>query len=271
VFCCWFVILRALFISVIFCLFSVSPDDILVGMKNENLNWKNPKTIIILIVVLGIIGTVFVSLLREKIIDQSFGQVTVVGQGKVSYKPDTAIVVFDVEVVNKKSSLEALTALDTKITKINEVLKKAGVVESNVSVSNYTFSPYNEGETQGADYGGKTQVMVRILGHDKSPDILKQTISAVLTAGAKRVFSVSLDISNVEQLKQQARLLAISDAQTKAQGIAKAADVKIKNIANWYESLIQIPQPIQSYYYGGGFPNSFKEIILEITVNYNTR
>ncbi len=241
-------------------------------MKNENLNWRNPKTVIILIVILAVIGTVFVSLLREKIMDQSFGQVTVVGQGKVAYKPDTAIVIFDVEVTNKKSSLEALTALDTKITKINEALKKAGVTESDISVSNYTFSPYNEGEAQNDDYGGKTQLMVRILGYDKGSDVVKQTISTVLTAGAKRVFSVSLDISNLEQLKQQARLLAISDAQTKARGIAKAADVKIKNIANWYESVVQVPQPVQSYsYYGGSFPISFKEIILEITVNYNTR
>ena len=98
------------------------------------------------------------------------------------------------------------------------------------------------------------------------------------------MLGIVFDVSNLEQLKQQARVAAIADAKSKAGAQAQAAGVSLGDIMGWWENVIQSPD---SAAYaasgdmgkggaggsGGGavypvLPSGSQEIIIEVSLNY---
>jgi uncharacterized protein YggE len=111
-------------------------------------------------------------------------------------------------------------------------------------------------------------------------------ISTASSFGINQVVGVSFDVSNLGNLKQQARIKAIEDARSKAQDLAKAAGVKrLKKVVGWYENIVKSPDMQNSDYGYGGMegkavmssapaassaqvPSGTQEIIINVGVNY---
>ncbi len=241
------------------------------------------KLVILIIGMLLLTGVITVAILRDRIVSQQFRQVTITGQGKVAYNPDIAVINLGVQIDKAKNAEEALTQLNSKMTVIISAIKTEGVGETDIETQNYNLSPQieygvnNIASTTG--YNANQQLSVKVREFDKNKDKLNKVIAAASKAGANQVNSLSFDSSKLSDLKQQARLMAIKDAQEKSGIMANAAGVKIKNIAGWYENLIQ-PQPVYGYGIGGmdsskgstpQVPEGSREVIIEIGVNYNIK
>jgi len=251
-------------------------------MEVKKITWHSPKTIIMLIIVLGIIATVIVSILRDKITNQQFRQVTVTGQGKVAYEPDLAIVTLGVQIDKAKTADEALTQLNDKMSKIIAAVKAEKVSESDISTSVYTLYPqydYKDNISSVSGYNANEQLIVKVRDYNKDQNNLNRIISVASRSGANQVNGLSFDVSNINDLKQVARLRAINDAKDKGQVLANAAGVKLDDISGWYENTVQIPSPIynQSGMGGGGAvslpqtPSGINEIIIEMNLTYNLK
>lgn len=239
------------------------------------------KGIILIIGMLLLAGVITVSILRDRIINQQFRQITVTGQGKVAYNPDVAIINLGVQIDKAKSAEEALNQLNTKMTLVVNAVKEAGVVDNDIETQNYNLSPQieylngNVASTTG--YNANQQLSIKVRDFDKNKDKLNIVIAAASKAGTNQVNSLTFDSSRMAELKQQARLLAIKDAREKSTSMAEAAGVEVKNIAGWYENLIQ-PQPNYGAIGMGGMMDKgsipqitegSREVIIEIGVNYN--
>lgn len=256
-------------------------------MDQNNLSFKNPRFILKLLGILLLSGIIIVSIIRDRIVNNPQYQVSVNGQGKVTYTADIAIVTLGVQVDKIKTAEDALKQLNDKMNKIIEAVKKSGIKDENIRTENYILSPQYDligGISKVTGYSANQQLSIKAEGIDKDENSVSNAIKAASAAGSNQITGIKFDVSNLNDLKQEARLKAIADAKSKSSSIAQAAGVKLKKIVGWYENIVKAPDgPIPYYGYGlgGGAEASMssspqissgsQEIIIEINLNYEVR
>ncbi len=145
--------------------------------------------------------------------------ISVDAEGKVMARPDIAQLAFGVQTDRKKTAQDAMTSLTERMNSIVETVKAAGVEEKDISTQALWLNPaydYTEGKRidRGFEAGQNLQVKVRKL--DKIGDVL----NAAVSKGANQVGSVSFTIDDPEDLRAQAREMAITKAKAKAAKLA---------------------------------------------------
>ncbi len=246
--------------------------------------WKSPKVILGLIAMLLITGIVVVSIIRDRIVNVQQWQVSVTGQGKITYQPDIATISLGVQVDKISQADAALKQLNDKMDAVVAAIKKAGVADEDIKTQNYSIYPqydYINNASTLAGYNANQQLAVKV--RDLKDEAVSKIITAATKAGANQVNGITFDVANLEQLKQQARILAITDAKSKAGALAAAADVKLKRIVGWWENFIQTPGQPVTYYDGKGgmgaggavssgtVPSGSQEIIVEVNLSYQIK
>ncbi|HMN19419.1 MAG TPA: SIMPL domain-containing protein [Candidatus Moranbacteria bacterium] len=248
--------------------------------------WKDPRVVLAATGILALCAVLIISILRERIVSPPQNQVGITGQGKIAYRPDTATAVFGVQVDRASSAEEALRQLNGKMTAIVAALEGSGIPREDIRTQNYSVNPqydYADGVQRAAGYSANQQLTVKIRGIDQSQDATSRVISAASGAGANQVQGINFAVEDVAALKQQARLLAIADARAKAPEMARAAGVKLGEVASWYENVLSGPENPIPYGYGGmggameaksaqpAVPSGSDEIVIEVTLNYSVR
>ena len=189
-------------------------------------NWKEPKFIFKVLGILLLAIIIIVSLVRERIVNSQQNQVTVYGQGKVEYQPDEATVTLGVQVDKVWSAEEALRQLNNKIARIMEAEKALGLTEADIKTGNYNLSPqhdYKDGISTVAGYNANQNLIIKVKNIIENKDKTSQAIAAATSAGANQVLSVEFKPSDLDGLKQEARLKAMADARSKAPILFKAS------------------------------------------------
>ena len=251
-------------------------------------NWKSPRVIMIFIGMILIAGIVVVALVREKIVNSDSNQVTVNGEGKVEYQPDIANIILGAQIDKATTAEEALRLLNEKMNKAIDAIKATGISEGDIKTKTYSLSPqydYKDGVSSVSGYGANQQLEIKAKDIDQNPGIVSQVVSAASGAGVNQVVDINFEVSNLNDLKQQARIIAIEDARSKAEALARAAGIKkLKKVVSWYENIIQSPdmQNTDSGYGGGPtnaalsskavvapqIPSGNQEIVIDMGVNY---
>ncbi|MFA5131199.1 MAG: SIMPL domain-containing protein [Patescibacteria group bacterium] len=248
-------------------------------------SWKSPRAIMTIIGMLLLAGIITVAILRDRIVNEQFRSVTVTGQGKITYNPDIAVVTLGVQIDKVAKPDEALNQLNAKVASIIAAIKAQGIGVENIDTQNYSLYPqydYKDNISVVSGYNANEQLVVKVLGYDQNPGKLSAVIAAASKAGANQVNNLAFDATNMNDLKQQARLAAITDAKSKSTALATAAGIHLEDITGWYENLVS-PQP---YYAGADYgkggmggaavsspstPAGNREVIIEIGVTYNIK
>lgn len=258
--------------------------------KCGSFNWKEPKFIFKVLVIVFLAAIIIVSLLRERWTNPIQNQVTVYGQGKVEYQPDEATITLGVQVDKVWSAEGALRQLNDKITRIMEAEKALGLTEADIKTGNYNLSPqydYKDGVSTVAGYNANQNLIIKVKNIIEDRDKTSRVIAAASGVGANQVLGVEFKPSDIEKLKQKARLAAIADAKSKAPEMFKASGIRVGKILGWYENNVQLPGDIQRDYamgiggaegMGGAkmasspqLPAGTQEIIIEIGLNYQVK
>lgn len=257
-------------------------------MDEGSKKWHSPekhKMIIKTLALLGIVAIVLVAMLRDRIVNNPQWQVTVTGEGRVSYVPDTATVTLGVQIDKAPSALSALTQLNQKISKILPAVKEAGVPDSDITTQNYTLYPnydYVNGISYAAGYTANQQLTVKIRDLKSDSYTVSTVIDAASKAGANQIQGITFDVSKLNDLQQEARIKALADARSKASALADAAGVRLGKVVGWYENMVSTPGPIQyaDGKGGGGLaapavapqaPIGAQEIVIDMGVNYRIK
>jgi uncharacterized protein YggE len=231
---------------------------------------------------------VVVALVRERIVNPDSNQVTVNGEGRVEYQPDTANITLGAQIDKAATAEEALRLLNEKMGKAIDAIKAAGIDQGDIKTKTYSLSPqydFKNGVSTVSGYGANQQLEIKAKGIDKNPGIVSQVVSAASGAGINQVVDINFEVSNLNDLKQQAKIEAIGDARTKAGALAQAAGIKkLKKVVSWYENIIQSPDmQANDSGYGGGptnaamsakavvapqIPSGNQEIIIDMGVVY---
>jgi uncharacterized protein YggE len=167
------------------------------------------------------------------------------GHGEVKAKPDMAIVSVGV-LIQARTAREALSQNTKAMEKVLASLKSAGIEAKDIQTSNFTVNPrydYGQNNAQpprlvGYDVSNSVQVSVRKL------DTLGSVLDQVVSDGSNQINGIGFAIADDAKLMDEARKLAVADAEHKANLYASAARISLGQIMNLTEASVQPPQPL---------------------------
>ncbi|MBV9134507.1 MAG: SIMPL domain-containing protein [Chloroflexi bacterium] len=153
--------------------------------------------------------------------------VSVVGAGIVLAQPDVARITIGADVSDASlanAQAEAARRMDAVVAK----LKADGIADNDIRTVSYNVTPqYDQGPNQGQPVlrGYEVQNMVEV--RTTNVGNLGSLLDDAVGSGATRIFGISFEASNMEDLKNQARDQAMANAQAKAQQLAKDGNVSL--------------------------------------------
>lgn len=249
---------------------------------NSKSNWKYPVNVIRLVGLVCLLVIILAAIFRDRFINPPMWQVSVIGRGEISYTPDTAKVNVGVQVDKVYAADVALKRLNDTVDKIIIAVSQLGIDKKDIQTQNYSlYSEYNyiENVSSLAGYSANQQLVVTINNFSEDPDMVSKVISAATKAGANQINNVIFESSEIEKLKQEARIKAIADAKSKANQLSTATDVKLGKIVGWWENFIQTPDNYYPYYDGKGggdtgtanIPSGMYTLIVDMNLNYQIK
>lgn len=162
--------------------------------------------------------------------------ITVSGTGEVYATPDVGLIDISVKTEGK----DVATATNESSVKMNDIIsfiKISSVEDKDIKTTGFNINPIYSWE----DKTGKrtlTGYEVTQTVNVKIRDLTKvgSIISGATEKGANDIGSLSFIVDDDEQIKEDAKNLAIKDAQAKAKNLEKALGVKMVKIINFSES-----------------------------------
>lgn len=153
------------------------------------------------------------------------------GHGEVYMAPDLAYINIGVHTEDPSVSA-ALTANSNQAKAVADALVALGVETKDIQTSNFSVSPMSnyapDGTVSSKYYAVDNTVYVTVRDLSK----LGTLLDSVVSSGANSINSISFDIENKDAALAQARDMAIANAKSEAEGIAKAAAIQLGALQN---------------------------------------
>lgn len=195
------------------------------------------------------------------------------GEGRIFTKPDIALMTLSV-VTEGKNVGDVQDKNTKKMNSVIDFLKKFSVEEKDIKTTNYNLYPrYNYELTrvpQIIGYEISQSLEVKIRNLDKVGEILAGSVNA----GVNQVYSLYFKVDKDEEIKANARALAIENARKKAQETAAQLGVKLGKLISFNEGA-EYPYPVyrgvEGMGGGGETPNiqiGENEILVTVTLVY---
>jgi uncharacterized protein YggE len=172
-------------------------------------------------------------------------RLTLTGVGQVFTAPDMATLNLGVSNLNEKAS-DAMRENSATMSLIFEKIKAAGVEPRDIQTSQLSLNPRwdhrsNNKKPVIIGYEALNTVTVRVRDLQSVGDVLD-----VLTkAGVNQINSITFGIQKPRPHQDEARKLAVADAQTKAELYSKAAGVTLGQVISINENGgVQSPRPM---------------------------
>lgn len=178
--------------------------------------------------------------------EQEVNTISVTGSGSASLQADEATVTLGVQTQDESAS-EAVRLNAELMTKVIEAIKALGLTEDDMTTVSYSVSPVymKDDYTKVVAYRVVNMIAVKIT----DMGLIGEVIDAAAENGANRIQGVSFGLSDEsrEDLKRQAYLAALGDAEEKAKLIADRLNLTITGVLYVSESAYQPYQPYRDY------------------------
>lgn len=226
----------------------------------ENLTLEKTKLIKVAFILLSVLTAyfavrIFSEIKKDSLLGGSAQPATVVfsGHGEVTAVPDIATIYFTIQ-KDDKTAAAAQAALAATEKQALDLLKSNGVAEKDIKTENASFNPkyeykqalcpkpapgimmpnsYNcgNGNQVQVGYTASESITVKIRKIDSTGDIMQ----ALGTTGVSNLSGPNFAIDKEDELKAQARKMAIDDARGKAEALASDLGVHLGKIAAFTE------------------------------------
>jgi len=176
--------------------------------------------------------------------------ISIQGQGKIYAKPDIAYV--NLSVITQGYSLKGTQDSNSKkMNGVIEFLKGFEIEEKDIKTINYNIYPQYSYEERKAPrivgYEINQTIELKIRNLDKVSEILEKSVAA----GVNQINSLRFWIDKDEELKAEARKIAIEDAKKKAQVLASDLGVELGDLIGYNDDNSYYPTPIYRAEMGG--------------------
>lgn len=200
------------------------------------------KKTIIFITSLLLTTLLFTSCLSSKNLDDNKKVITVSASGEVLLTPD--IVTFNIEASEtQKTTSEALNKSNEKINKVLHILYKYGIADKDISTNSIQLNPqYNWEDGKRILIGQHASQSLNI--KLREIESLGKIIDEVSKISNINLYSIRFDKDDKTEAYNEAREKAVKNAISKANILAKAANMKVKDPISISEGSIS---PYTSY------------------------
>jgi uncharacterized protein YggE len=162
--------------------------------------------------------------------------ISLAGSGSASAQADQASISMGVEVTNE-SAADAISENAAAMAAVIGAVEALGVSEDDIYTSQYSVYPQYDWTESGRVFRGYTVTnMVRVTV--KNLDDVGSIIDAAGAVGANRIDSINFELSDAkrEELKMNAYVAALEDAQAKADVITETLGLTITGVQSVTES-----------------------------------
>ncbi len=160
-------------------------------------------------------------------------QITVVGTGSISVKPDVLKITIGVS-AQEDTVAAAQASVDSVTTAMIQKLQEMGIDEKDYATSQYNVEPvmdYNNSKVStGTLVGFRVTYLYDITFRD--PSQAPAVIDALTSAGANTIYSTYYTVSSFNDASKQAYDGAIKDAQDRADKIAALSNLTLGKIVS---------------------------------------
>ena len=162
--------------------------------------------------------------------------ISLTGHGEVRMAPDLAIVTVGV-MSSAATARESLDANTKAMEGVMASLKAAGIEMRDIQTSNFMVNPRY-------DYGQNNSQPPKVVGYDVSNNVtvtlrklesLGAVLDQVVSSGSNQINGVMFQVSKPEAPTDEARKLAVADAQRKAKVYTDAGGVALGQIVSLSE------------------------------------
>lgn len=158
--------------------------------------------------------------------------IQVTGAGTSTIQPDIARVNIGVRTEDSDVS-KAIETNNATSSQVKKVMLNLGVKESDVQTSNFSVYANTRYDTtgnplEGTNYSVENSLMVTI----RDVELLGKLLGEVTKAGANNIYGITFDVADRSQAIQDARNLALKNAEKQAQETAQALGVTLGEVQN---------------------------------------
>jgi uncharacterized protein YggE len=151
--------------------------------------------------------------------------ISVNGEGRVSLTPDVVMMSVGVDERNADLNTAQATAAE-KMDAIIAALQANGVAEADIQTGNYSIYAERDYEREGQPVTGYV-VSHTVTAKVRDIDSAGNVVSAAIDAGANNVGGIWFGLDDPAAAIQQARELAVADAEAKATELARLANATL--------------------------------------------
>ena len=172
--------------------------------------------------------------------------ISLTGAGSASAQADQASINLGVQITSELAR-EAIGENADKMAAVIDAIKALGISEDDIITTSYSVYPQYDWTDEGRVFKGYTVTnLVQVTVKDL--DIVGDVIDAAADAGANQINGISFELSDSkrEELKTNAYISALTDAQEKADVIADTLGLTITGVQSVTESSYT---PIRSFDY----------------------
>jgi uncharacterized protein YggE len=208
--------------------------------------------LVLLATFLALLSYTLLNLQKSEYTDPMPPMISVSGEGEVLAIPDVGQFSFSVQAEADTAEV-AQTESGVAVNSILDYLREQGIEDKDIATENYNLWPRYRWEEriclEGVSCPGPERVQdgfevnqtirVKVRDTDLAPSI----IAGVGERGATNISRLNFTIDDVDALREEARALAIDDAQAKAAILADQLGVQILQLASYNENRGYIPSP----------------------------
>lgn len=167
------------------------------------------------------------------------------GKGEVTAVPDLALINITIR-EGAKVVEDAQTAATTKEKTVLTFLENNGIAKKDIKTESYNSYPKYDYGTPCYGYGMPCrQETPKVIGYEVSENISVKVrdlakagdiVKGIGSLGVTEISGPNFSIENEEELKAEARKMAIEEAKAKAESLSSDLGVKLVRIVNFSES-----------------------------------
>lgn len=172
--------------------------------------------------------------------------IEVTGEGKVSAKPDLAVVTAGVT-TQAPEAQEALRQNSEAMAEVVATLKDRRIAAKDIQTSQFNVSPVYEQnrERQEAPRLVAYRVTNQVTVHVRKIGELGEILDALIQAGGNEISGVRFEVDDLAKLLEEARAKAVQEGRRRAETLAQAADVQLGKVLRIQETGVGFPRPAQ--------------------------